>query len=950
MAGRLWIVAGALIAPSLGSLAADETEEHTYLQADTLLSGKEMHTFTTNGETGNVVLGDFSLSVGDRTISARDAVVWMKETRLGDQVLREIDVYAEGNSQHKAKVVEPDGTTTTDRVIYVSFRQRGVFRARVGRHGQQDIRSLPIFGRALAMRATLASPADVEAPTDADRPAVLPTPVTTRTPATTSTPALRQYQPVAFRADTVKVRMIDDPRDPDTKLRITIATGSVYLSQGSADSDLFMEMQADSAVIYTGPRTNADGETSEEIIGAYLEGNVVMRRGERTIRGKRLFYDFRSGRAIILQPVLRTVQEQRKIPVYIRAREGRQTAAWADPKNEDLRIRGYKWKFRNAIVTTSDFHTPQYHIGAWRAYLEDATLYDEKDSRISERRWRSKLVGTTLNIRSVPVFWWPYTTGNAEEGHTAVRKAQIGRHGRYGFGGETEWYLFRLLGVPKPDGFKGQLDANWYERGFILGTTVKYDRPHYSGYAKAYGVFDQDAEDDFGTDREDIPAPRQRGRLLWRHKQFLPRAWQLQLEASYLCDENFLEEFFPREFHVGKPQETLLYAKKQHDNMALTILGQWRINDFLTQTEAYPDVAGYIIGQSLWNDRLTLHSEGRVGMVRYRPADSLAVASSPPVARADLREELNVPFALGPVKFLPFITGRATYWEDTPGDGGLFRPWGQVGINATTHFWRINKNVQSRLWDLHQIRHIITPYGRVFTSYTDVRPQRVYPFGPEVELHIRQLDGGTVGVRQLWQTKRGAAGERQSVDWLRWDISGSVFNNDKTNLPSDGRYFFYRPEHSLSRNAINTDVAWHVSDSTTILADANYDVDTGGLGRGNIGVAVSRDPRLRYYLGIRAIRDLDSAVGTFGMKYKLNRKYTLNFFEQYDFDFDGGENQATSLSIVRKFPRLYMAFTFVFDRTQNDVGLFVTVWPEGIEEIRIGGTRVSLLQGSGGDD
>lgn len=133
------------------------------------------------------------------------------------------------------------------------------------------------------------------------------------------------------------------------------------------------------------------------------------------------------------------------------------------------------------------------------------------------------------------------------------------------------------------------------------------------------------------------------------------------------------------------------------------------------------------------------------------------------------------------------------------------------------------------------------------------------------------------------------------------------------------------------------------SHATTFLADANYDVDDKELGRASVAVAVVRNPRLRYYAGMRMIDDLDSAVGTFGFNYKINPKYELSLFEQYDFNYKGGENLATSLTLTRKLPRWYVACTFVYDERYDDVGLYVTFWPEGVPEVSIGAGRLSLL-------
>lgn len=925
-------------------------EEKVYVRADVALAGKMMYTFTADGEAVNVVEGDFSLTVGSRKLSGANAVLWIAERRMGKATVRDIEVYIEGNLTQKARIVEPDGATTTDRAIMVTIGQRGRFSAKVGRHLSQSRESTPLYRRASALRNPSSAQSGAKPPLPVrEKPTTAP--ASTRPLQPTVKPAPKPYSPITFRADDFSSEEISDPSDTGKKQRITIAKGNVYLSQGSADSDLFVQMRADCAVVYTSPQ-EGDGAAPERerIVGAYLEGDVILRRSERTVRGPRLFYDFANSRAIFLEPVMRTVQEQRGIPVYIRAEEGRQLGAL---KEHDDRpgAKGGTWYFRKAVVTTSDFLTPGYHIAARRAYLEDARryYYDEKEKKwvaVGERAWHSKLENATFNILSVPVLWTPRLIGDAEEGHTALRKVTAGKDGRFGWGVETDWYLFRLLGIPRPDGFKGTMEMNWYERGFLIGPKLRYERQNYSGYARGSYLTDRKGEDDFGTDREDIAAPKNRGRFLWRHKHFLPRDWMLQTEISYLSDRNYLEEFHPGEFWTDKEQETILYAKKQRDNWAFTALGKWRINDFLTQTEAFPDLGGYLIGQSLWQDRLTLYNEGHLGIIRFRPDHDADIPASDTTARGDVRTEVNAPFAIGPVRLLPGVAGRVTSWSDTPDDGALARLWGQLGFSALTHIWRIYNDVDNRLWDLHGIKHVITPYGGVFFSCTDVQPDRLYAFSPEMEQYIHRLGGGTIGVRQLWQTKRGAPENRHIADWLRLNLAVSLFDDDFTHLPADGRYYFSRPEYSLARNAVNGDAAWYISDSTILLGDFNYDIDSGDIGKANIGLTVLRDPRLKYYVGARYVNALDSTVGTLGASYQINRKYTISAFEQYDFDFDGGENVSTSVTLTRKFPRLYVAFTFGYDKTYDDVTLMVSVWPEGIPEVRLGTSRVGLLQRS----
>ncbi|HAU36223.1 MAG TPA: hypothetical protein DCX07_00715 [Phycisphaerales bacterium] len=952
--GLVLIVATAwLHAPAL----ADDAE---ILPEDARVSGKQIHAFGDDGKNVMVVLGDFRLVLGQRIFTGRDAVIWIAERKSGDSTVRDFTVYIEG----KAKAVEPGGASTTDNTLLVRFSQRGrVFTD--GAFSDRPLEGFPLYTRAKEVRdgaSSATQPARHEAPALAPattQPAVAAAPTTAggQTPLAApttkpvETPRPKEVLPVTWRADNI----VAEQRGTR---RVIVARGNVYLSQGNPEGAMFLELRSESAVLFTqkvpadkkstsplstelgGVKTSLPAEKGaaaerETVTGVYLEGDVIIARGERFLRGPAAYYDFTTDRALIVEPVFRSVQKQRNIPIYVRAAEARVLSARE------------VW-FRDAKITTSDFYTPEYHIGAKRAYLMDNTPYDEKGIRVGERSWLGTLEHTTFNIRGLPVLYAPILKGDFTEGDTSLRKIQAGKHGRFGLGVETEWHLFRLLGLLRPEGYTARLELDYYERGVLAGVKLDYARPNYSGYSRIYGLYDRKAEDDFGQERENIPAPQTRGRFLARHKQLLPKDWLLQLELSYLCDKNFLEEFFPEEFHAGKEQETLAYLKKQQDNWAFDALLQYRLNRFQTQTESAPDLGFYLIGEPLGRVA-SLYSESHAGLKRYRPASDAGQTDSRLFPRADTRNEVQVPLHAGPANLVAYATGRATYWDDTINDDGeRCRPYGQIGLRANTHLWRVYNDVANRLWDLNRLRHVVTPEAAVFLADNGgVHPSELFPMDPFIEQHLTRTSGAAFGVRQRLQTKRGAPGNQRTVDWMRLDVMAGFYTNGDESLPADGRFFGYRPEYSLARNHVNVDYAWNISDSTTFLADTNYDTNTGSFRRTNFGLAVQRDPRLRYYAGLRYLRDLDSSVGTFGFNYKLSTKYSLSVLEQYDFDYNGSENLITAVTITRKFPRWFAAFSFTYNRADDDIGLLITFWPEGVPEFKLGGGRMSLLGRSG---
>ena len=955
-------------AASQRTVSAEPSKE--YVHEDAKISGKMIHAFDDNGEAVSVVLGEFKLTLGKRTISGRDAVIWVRETKVGRVTRHEVMVYVEGN----AKIVEPEGTTTQDRWMLLTLRLQGRIEAE-GLMSDRPLKNFPLYQRALTRRKgttriARSRPKSQPAPklVPASKPATIPAKPATTMPANASTtsPAARKpkkpkrrpiktplVQPVSFRADRVTSRWVGEGKD---RQRVTIAKGNVYMSQGAVSSSNFLELRSHTAVIFTQKRKpptdeprvpyrpkikgiegeEGTGGEAETVLGVYLEGDVVIARGERFMRGSKAYYDFLTYRAIVLDVVFRTIQGQRNIPIFIRAKEARALSA-------------REMYFKDARISTSDFYTPTYYIGARSVYMMDKAEYDDMGVRLTPQRWQAKTKHGTVNVRGVPIFYWWRTKGDLEQGHTALRKLQVGSSSRRGWGVDTQWHMFRLLGLVRPEGFKGTIDIGYHERGPEIEANLWYVRREYSGYSRVSGLLDDDQRDDFGDDREDIEAARTRGRLLIRHKHILPEDWRLQFELSYMCDRNYLEQFFEDEFHAGKDQETLIYAKKQRDNWAFTALAKAKLNRFLTRTESMPDLGFYMIGQPLLGDLATFFSKSHAGLKRYRPDNAItgpAGDDSNVFARLDTRNEINFPLHFGPVNVVPYATGRATYWSDAPQDGKHTRPYGQVGVKTNIHFWQVYNAVESRLWDVHRLKHIITPMAVGFLAGTPVSPDDLYPMDPDIEVHLQRQSGVAFGIYQRLQTKRGPVGKRRTADWMRLNVVAGFYDNEQAPPPGDGRFFFSRPEYSIGRNHINTEFLWHISDSTLFMADANYDIDSGSFKRYNFGLAVLRNPRLRYFFGLRSIRDLNSTIGTFGLNYQINRKYSVTFFQQYDFDYNDGESLGTSITITRKLPRWYVSFTFTYDQSDNEVAMILMISPEGIPEARVATGRFTLLSDS----
>lgn len=905
---------------------------------------------------GTLVLlytGGFRLDMGGRRLSANQAVVWITPRRSEPDGAKfyELTVYL----SERAQVREPAGTITEDDVLLVSnLRTAGRIIKYHDAHSPEVLRDSPLYRRALRDRERVA----------AGWPTERPPAVEVARPGLPARP-LQPPRMVYWHAGNV-----DAARTPDGRV-VQVATGGVYFSRrGSSDSPL-LEIRADNAVIFLAeaqpeqaeepgvetlppagrralPAEAQDnrGQAGEQgpsglpaglaaaLEGVYLEGDVVLSLGERFIRASRIYYDFQRDRAVILDAVFRAEIPGRGIPLYVRAAEIRQ-----------LSVR--EFAARQARVSTSEFYTPHYHVGAERVYLKDRTLRDASGQAVGPVTGVFELRNATLNVRNVPVAWWPYARGDFQSSETLIRRFRLGYSDDRGVTVETAWYLFDLLGLPRPDGFDATFELDYFaDRGPGVGVDADYQRQDYFGLLRNYYIYDW-GRDNLGPLRDNRPDDENRGRVLWRHRHYLPNDWEATLEISYASDPGFLEEYERSEWFEGKEQETLIYLKRARGTEAISLLANWRLLDFVTQTEHLPDLNYRRIGDT-WLDPLVLYHESRLGAVRRRLDDRHFLDErrfsnqgiSDLTFRTGAREEVELPLKLPGLNIVPFATGRADYWDGQPLDrGGLWRGMGIYGVRGGAYLSRVYDQIESELFDIHRIRHVIRPQFVAWWSHSNARSDRIWPFDEGVET-VDDFYGALVGLRQVWQTKRGAADRRRTVDLLTFDLEAGFFG-DQQGERSNGYVNPIRPEDSRTRNYAAGDLVYRVSDTTSLLYEFNLDINDWSFDRHNVSLAIERLPRLAYVLGWRHASDIDLDLVGGGYNYRLSEKHISAVRIWYDVD--RGELGEIALAYVRKLPRWYFAINFEMDEVFDDFTLSVSLWPEGIPEWTLGSRRFTGL-------
>jgi hypothetical protein len=906
--------------------------------------------------------GDFALHLGARRLTSRDAVIWMRKTAWKDLNYYHYEVFL----SQDAMVRDAAGTVSSGPTLFVTFNAFESIDLEMDSSSEAPSAETVLYKEASKVREQVAAGGEATEPVEM---AVTDLALKKRRERPKPRPIVR------YRSN--EKAIIDE------KAGTVTITGDVYLSQGLVESGQFTEIRANAAVLFLRkeeaagvdkdkqPKDPLDPERSADrapkpaagdrlaptvgfgsigaegggtVTGVYLKGDVVLSRGERMIRASELYYDLENDRALILDAVMRAVMPDRELPLYIRAAQVRQLSST-------------EYMARKARVSTSEFYTPHVHLGAERIYLTDATPRTDTGEVLGLAAGKYRAYDVTTNLEGVPISYWPYLAGDFRAEQSPLRGLRVSYGDDFGMSVESKWYLFNILGTEKPKGVDAILLMDYFgKRGPGVGLNVDYETENSFGLFRGYYINDH-GEDDLGPYRDGNVENDDRGRLTWRHRQYLPQDWQLTLEGSYISDDHFLEEYFNNEFETGKEQETLIYLKKQRDNWAFTALAQWRVLDFLTQTEHLPDLGFNWIGEPL-GEIANYYNDSRIGFVRHRPDDRYFFTDndlgtnqpdhikSDLTFRADTRNEVDFPIKLGSTQIVPYAMARPGYWDGSAEGGSAARLFGSMGIRTGTQFWRVFDNVVSKLLDVYGVRHIIKPEWTAWVSGSNKDSNDLYAFDRGVE-DIDDFYGSSLALRQRWQTKRGGPGNWRVVDWIKLDLELNLFGGvPKYTTDPIGRYYDSRPENSNARDHVRSDFSFRISDTATLLADSNWNLNDGSMDLFNVSYAVEYTPRFSYVLGYRRIGPTDSNLVGAGVNYELNSKYKMAVAAYYDLERN--ELETFDVTLIRRWPRWYSALTFGLDNVEDDIHLSLSVWPEGAPQMALGSRKYTgLSQGTG---
>lgn len=950
---------GGQVVPITGDRLGGFVLPVTPINADIVLRANQAQEWRIDDTQRLLLKGDVEVEIGNHRFRSQAATVWLNRLPSAGGLINQVVVYFD----QAYDPLQRAGTGVEGKDLLVTGSARGKVILRCPVLEPQQLPPEGIVGRgerrlAEYQRRLLGAP-----------PALAPIPTVSSPP---PAPGQQVPQPGAspvLRDDQLPTTVTLPPQEPG--LPIFLPTGTLDFSGRNVTIDQAADLivldgailvdyrgdiagtdirrltlAAERAVIFLQPGTLEsirDGShqlRAEQVAGIYLEGDVHASDGTYSVRGDRIYYDVQQNRALLADAVLRTYPRGMKSPVYARAKEMRQLSA-------------QEWSADMANVSTSEFFTPHLSIGAGHVTVERTPDGEEVDMVATD---------VTLRAGTTPFFWLPKVA--ARSGEFPLRSINIGGNSSKGVAIETSWDLLSILGIRKTLPLDAELEvAGYTERGPALGARFRYDFSETAGNALLWGIYDT------GTDRTSsgldvTPSTEWRGIALWEQTTNLTDHWKFQGQVAAISDRTLVTSWFEDEFYERREYETSAYLLYQKDRAAFEVLGKYNVNSFISNSyllasrgyfvDRLPDISYRRYGDSLFDDFLTWSSEYRVTNMRLLPTsgtpNSLGVPSAAfglepnddirqsfydegyrfnYVWRFGTRQELAVPFELGPVHIVPFAAGSAWAYandefESFSSDAESTRYMLSGGVRASTSIQHVDNTVESRIFDLHRVRHILEPSMTAWYGYLSSPNGSLPVYDQDIEA-IGAAAAARFNLRSTWQTQRGGPGRWQSVDFLVINAGVAIDNYDEGPQSPTPQWFDYRPEYSQFGDHVYGSAVWQLSDTFALTGAGTYKIDSDdeGLARGAVGAELRHSPNLTTYLAYRTIAVDNTELLDFGIDYRISKKYRVTLVPQ--FDLAEGGFRAFSVQLARQFPDFEFLFRIRYDEIEDQTTVAASI-------------------------
>lgn len=919
----------------------------------------------------SILKGNCRIQQGDAILRSRQMVIWHRKTRQTDR----LSVYLEGEVR-----IDLPGESKSENSLLVNLVTENGLKQNLRRPSQITVApDDPVLNRAIERRGIPHDHQLKRAQFIVEKPP-LEGPELSPIPEQEIVTDFRRIRLFPRSAVPYNVQSFPSTHTVPPE-QIWVITGGVNLLIDGVEGLDMVDMSADRIIIWTDGRNtqnfNSEIRQSKETpFEIYLEGNIEIRQGTYLLKANRAFYDAREERAVMLDAELKTHLPELGEDVRVRASQIRQLSKGA-------------YLAQNAWATGSQFGKPGYKMQASDVFIEDryttpwlGSGTNELDPitgqpLASKRAWMTSS-NNTFEIGNVPLFYLPYVSSPVEDIYFPITGLRFGNDRIFGFQVETEWDMFKLLGLERPAGTKWEGQVDYYsDRGVGIGQSGNYQGANllgfdnvFNGNAEAFYIHDS-GTDNLGLDRRAlVPSTKDRYFLNHQHRQTSPFGMTLTSEAGIFSDRNFQQQYFLSDFNNRKDVETLLHLKQQQDNWSWSVIGRTKLNDYENTTDWLPKADLFLLGEPLLGNLLSWTSHSSVGYGKLKPGSApynpqqdvftpLPFIADSQGLVAMTRNQLEAPFNLGPFILTPYVMGEAAYWEQGLQQQQIDRLYGSAGLRGSIMAERIYPDVYNPYFDLNGLAHkmvleadysfsdasenlsgiaqynefddnaqelfrerlVINTFGGTLPPQFDPRFYAVRTgAGRGVTDPYYELVDDQQVLRMAWrhrlQTKTGPPDRLRTKDWMTLDLEASYFPDaDRDNFGEDF-------------GLLGGHYKWFLGDRTTMAANAYYDVFDGAQQLWDVSITSQRTNRLAVNVALQQIKgggDLDSQILSASLNYVMSQKWSAGISTAYDL----GENvnRGQILSLTRTGADFVTSLGMSYNQSTGNAGIGLTIMP-----------------------
>jgi LPS-assembly protein len=611
---------------------------------------------------------------------------------------------------------------------------------------------------------------------------------------------------------------------------------------------------------------------------------------------------------------------------------------------------------KDGLFTTSDAANPDWSMRARRVRIYPNDRVVLRDVR--------------LYVGNTPVMWFPYVyqSLNRQNAFTLTP----------GYSSTWGAYVLTNYTFPISETMGGTLRLDLRsERGFALGFDTEWE----SGTHKQnWGRFQSYVLDDLdpGLNRTSLirePIDSGRYRVSFQAKQYLTDDIYATVDVNLLSDERMLQDFYEGDFRENPQPDNMVALTKLGEDYAVTLMARKQLNEFFDGTERVPEIALDITRQPLFGSGIFYEGETSAGRYNRNFGEGSPFEDFDSTRLDTFHQFLYPKTYMGWLSVVPRLGIRGTWYSDSGSlqpveefstvtladgtkqelrrvtnrlveEGSVFRPVFNGGLEVSFKASKAYEQVQSRIWGLDGLRHIIQPYINYSFVYTTEEGRNLLQFDriqrstqlPPIDFPafnmIDSIDDWNIlrlGLRNRLQTRRDNA----TFNWLELNSFFDIrFDQaDFGGLEPDGGTF---------SNFVNR-LRWTPVPWVTFTLDAQLPLLDEGFSEVNTRANFLVNDRVQLNVGHRYLDGnvlfQDSSLVDFGGYLKFTDNWGFSFRDTYEVNDSTLESQRYEL---HRDLSSWVASLGVLTRTNrregkevNDYGVILTFTLKDLPNVRV---------------